>query len=281
MKILVTGARGFIGRALLPRMKERKLTAVAYEGEVEEIASLPTRYDIVVHLAARAGRDDTASANLETMRTNVLGTLAVAEYARRFSCGVVFSSTCAVYDTATRDSPLKEDSPLSPRGTNGVSKFLAEEVLRSKSRLHRFSAIILRLFNLYGSGQPRGYLVADVLHSIEVGEPIRFRNPSAVLDFVHVDDVSEAICRAAEKMPADGVRVFNIGTGKATGVLEVAEAMVRLAGAGEELIDRSGAGEELRVVADPSAAERELEWRPTVDLATGLAAMLAVSESSR
>src|SRR5262249_27544022 len=154
--------------------------------------------------------------------------------------GVVFASTCAVYDTATRDSWLREDSPLLPRGTNGISKFLAEEVLRAKAGHHGFPAIILRLFNLYGPGQPRGYLVADVLHSIEIGEPIRFRNPRAVLDFVHVDDVSEAICRAAERMPTDGARVFNIGTGKATGVLEVAEAMVRLAGAGEELIDRSG-----------------------------------------
>jgi UDP-glucose 4-epimerase len=279
VKILVTGAHGFIGTALLPRLKDRNVTVVLFEGDVRDISTFPTRCDIVIHLAARAGREDKSTANLEAMRTNVLGTLAVAEYAHRFSCGVVFTSTCAVYEGATRDSFLKEDSQLAPRGTNGLSKLLAEEVLRTQANLHGFPAIILRLFNPYGPGQPRGYLVADVLHSIEVGEPIRLRNPSAVLDLVHVDDVSEAICRAFEKMPTAGVRVFNIGTGEATRVPKVAESMLRLAGIEKQLIDRSAPGEELRVVADPSAAERDLGWRPAVDLMTGLAATLTVEKN--
>jgi nucleoside-diphosphate-sugar epimerase len=280
VQILVTGAHGFIGAKLLPRLRDRQAAVIAYEGRLSELATFPARCDIVIHLAARAGREDTPSSNLETMRTNVLGTLAVAEYARRFSCGVVFTSTCAVYAAGAGGLRLKEDSPLAPRGPNGLSKLLAEEILVSSSRIHGFPAIVLRLFNVYGPGQPRGYLVADVLQAIAAGEPIHFRNPGAVLDWVHVDDVCEAICRAAETMLGSGVRFFNIGTGKGTRALDVARALVRLAGTGQEWNDPEASTDAPFVVADPSDAERALAWKAAVDLETGLAATLAAAKRS-
>jgi nucleoside-diphosphate-sugar epimerase len=280
VQILVTGARGFIGAKLLPRLRDRQATVVAYEGRLSDLPSFPTRCDRVIHLAAKAGREDISSSNLETLRTNVLGTLAVAEYARRFSCGVVFTSTCAVYDAAAGSVRLKEDSPLAPRGPNGLSKLLAEEVLVSASRIHGFPATVLRLFNVYGPGQPRGYLVADVLHALAAGEPIRFRDPSAVLDWVHVDDVCEAICLAAETMPDSGVRFFNIGTGRGTRAVDVARIMLRRAGTGQDWNDPEPSAGGLLVVADPSAAEEALTWKAAVDLETGLAQTLAAGEKS-
>jgi UDP-glucose 4-epimerase len=252
-----------------------------YEGRIPDLAAFPDRCDALIHLAARPGRESTPGETLETLRANVLGTLAAAEYARRVSCGVVFTSTCAVYREAAASARLTEDQPLAPRGLNGLSKLLAEEVLAAASRLHGFPVTVLRLFNVYGPGQPRGYLVADVQHAIGAREPIAFRNPGAVLDFIYVDDVCEAIWRAAERMPRSGVRVFNVGTGRGTTGLEVARTMLRLAGARPEQVDlEPPAKEKVFVVADPSAAERELGWKAGVDLVAGLTATLAAGENA-
>jgi len=281
VQILVTGARGFIGTRLLPRLRDRGATVSIYEEKIQDLASWPDRCDVLIHLAARPGRENNPGESLETLRANVLGTLAAAEYARRVSCSVVFTSTCAVYQEVVGSVRMTEGQPLAPRGLNGLSKLLAEEALGSASRLHGFPVTVLRLFNVYGPAQPRGFLVADVLHAIAARQPIPFRNPRAVLDFIYVDDVCEAIWRAAERMPRAGVRAFNIGTGRGATGLEVARTMLRLAGARPEQVDLEPlAREETFVVADPSAAERDLGWKAQVDLVTGLTATLAAGETA-
>jgi UDP-glucose 4-epimerase len=155
-----------------------------------------------------------------------------------------------------------------------MGKLLSEEILSYAAGLHGFGAIILRLFNVYGVGQPRGYLVSDAIHSLAAREPIRLRNPRAVLDFVHVDDVCEAILMAISLAASGGTRIFNIGTGKGTAVADVAKTLARLAGSRQEVIEEGLPGEDIRVVADPSAAQRQLHWTARLDLPAGLAVTL-------
>jgi UDP-glucose 4-epimerase len=155
-----------------------------------------------------------------------------------------------------------------------MGKLLSEEILSYAAGLHGFGAIILRLFNVYGVGQPRGYLVSDAIHSLAAREPIRLRNPRAVLDFVHVDDVCEAILMALPLAASAGTRIFNIGTGKGTAVADVAKTLARLAGSRQDVVEEGLPGDDIRVVADPSAAERELQWTARWDLPAGLAMTL-------
>lgn len=274
MRLLLTGWRGFIGRALARRLTDRDVTIVLYEGDVRDIATFSQRCDVVVHLAARARPGETSRADVETMEANVAGALAVAEYARRSSCPVVFTSTCAVYSLGTNGARLSENHPIGPRGANGMSKLLAEEVIVFTARLHGFGAVILRLFNIYGSGQQRGFLVPDLVHALQSKEPIRLLNPLAVRDFIHVDDVCEAIWKAIAASGQRDVRIFNIGTGEGTAVADVARALARLAGTGEDWIRAGTGGDDSVIVADPTAALSWLQWKPQIDLVTGLTATL-------
>ena len=274
VQILVTGARGFIGATLVPRLRERKIEIVTYDGDVKDMASFPSPANLVIHLAARPAREEGTRSAAEAMQANIIGIQAVMEYARRHSCGIVFTSTCAVYGAAAENRNLREDDPPRPRGWNGLGKLLSEEILSFAAGLHGFGAIILRLFNVYGVGQPRGYLVSDAIHSLAAREPIRLRNPRAVLDFVHVDDVCDAILRAIPLAASGGTQIFNIGTGKGTRVADVAKRLARLAGSRQEIIEEGLPGEDIRVVADPSAAERQLKWTARLDLPAGLAVTL-------
>jgi UDP-glucose 4-epimerase len=281
VRVLVTGARGFIGATLVPRLRERKIEIIPYNGDVKDIASFASPSDIVIHLAAKPVREESTRSGVEAMRANIIGIQAVTEYARRFSGGIVFASTCAVYGATAENRHLKEDDPLCPRGLNGIGKLLSEEMLSFAAGLHGFGAIILRLFNVYGVGQPRGYLVSDLIHSLTVREPMRLRNPRAILDFIHVDDVCEAIRMAIPLAAGGGTQIFNIGTGKGTAVTDVARMLFRLAGTRQEVIEEGLPGEEIRVVADPSAAGHRLKWRARLDLATGLAETLPGGEQNR
>lgn len=273
MRVLLTGWRGFIGGALLRRLKDLGVTVVTYEGDVRDIATYSPQCDVVVHLAARA-RTGGAPKDFETMETNVVGALAVAEYARRSSCPVVFTSTCAVYSPETNSERLSENHPTGPREANGSSKLLAEKLIIFSARLHGFGVIVLRLFNIYGTGQPKGFLVPDLIHALSVKEPIRLLNPAAVRDFVHVDDVCEAIWKAVGASGQRDIRVFNIGTGVGTAVVEVARVLARLGEAGEDWILTGSGGDNSVIVADPTAAFSQLQWKPQRDLLSGLRATL-------
>ena len=256
------------------RLRDLDVMVIPYEGDVRNIATFSTRCDVAVHLAARARTGATPRAELETTETNVMGALAIAEYARRSFGSVVFTSTCAVYGMAEKGERLSEEHPTGPREPNGLSKLLAEEILLSSARLNGFGVVILRLFNVYGTGQPQGFLVPDVIHALEVGEPIGLRNPRAVRDFVHVDDVCEAIWRAIGASAQRDIRIFNIGTGEGTAVVEVAHALARLAGTGDDWIRAESGGDSSVIVADPTAALSRLQWKPEIDLVTGLTATL-------
>lgn len=273
MRVLLTGWRGFIGRVLERRLTGQGATVLRYEGNVREIATFAERCDVAVHLAARTRSARAPGADLETMETNVLGTAALTEYARRFSCPVVFTSTCAVYGLTRTGERLSEAHETAPQETGGLSKLLAEQALLSSASLHGFGVVVLRLFNVYGAGQPRGYLISDLIHALQVREPVRLHNPRSVRDFVHVDDVCEAIGKAIETSAPREVRVFNVGTGKGTAVLEVARALARLAGS--DYWFEAGSGEDTSViVADPTAALSQLQWKAEIDLTAGLASML-------
>lgn len=274
MRVLLTGWRGFIGAALVRRLRDLDLTVIPYEGDVRDIATFSTRCDVAVHLAARARTGGARRADFETMEANVIGALAIAEYARRSFCPLIFTSTCAVYGMAVKGERLNEEHPVDPREPNGLGKLLAEEILLYFARLHGFGVVILRLFNLYGNGQPRGFLVPDLIHALEVREPIELRNPSAVLDFVHVDDVSEAIWKAIAASAQRDIRIFNIGTGEGTAVAEVAHVLARLAGTGDDWIQAGSGGDSSVIVADPTAALLRLQWKARTDLVTGLASTL-------
>jgi UDP-glucose 4-epimerase len=286
VRAIVTGGAGFIGShlvdALVASGEEVSVLdnfASGRHENVNESARLRERdirepfqvdADVVFHFAAQADVRVSVERPAYDAAVNVLGTVNVLEAARAAGAKVVFASTGgAIY--GERDAPATEDDPAQPLAPYGTSKLCGEEYLATWNRLYGSRHVVLRLGNVYGPRQdPHGEagVVAIFLSRLREGQrPRIFGDGEQVRDYVYVGDVVRAAFAAADH--AGGV--YNVGTGIATSVLDLAAACRSVSGsdvAHEHAPARPG--ELQRSVLDASAAAGDLGWRPEVGLEQGL-----------
>jgi UDP-glucose 4-epimerase len=303
MRCLVTGGAGFIGSnlvdALLARGDEvtvlddlstgRRVNlegALAAGAELAEmdirdaapLAELAAerRPEAIFHLAAQIDVRKSLEDPAFDAAINVGGTANLLDAARGCDCSrVVFVSTGgAIYGEGEgQDLPLDESTPIAPMSAYGQSKYAAEGYLALYERLYGLSGISLRLGNVYGPRQdPLGEagVIAIFCGLLDSGgRPTVFGDGTQTRDYIYVGDVVAAALAAAESELSGPV---NIGTGRETNVLELAEALKRLGGA--ETFEPEFApprpGEVQRISLDASRAERELGWRAETGLQDGL-----------
>jgi|SRR5438105_893523 len=288
LRAIVTGGAGFVGshvvESLLARGDDVLVVDDLSTGVRENVADgarlevMDVRGPIAehfegaeacFHLAAQADvRVSVERPGLDA-DVNVLGTINVLEAARRHGTQVVFASTGgAIYGEC--EAPAPEEAERRPLAPYGVSKLAAEEYVAAYNRLHGSRHVSLRYANVYGPRQdPKGEagVVAVFLGRLAVGETPRiFGDGRQTRDYVYAGDVARATLAAVGR---EGV--FNVGTGIETSVLELYELCRRVAGSeleAEKADERLG--ELRRSVLDVSLAERELGWRPEVELEEGL-----------
>jgi UDP-glucose 4-epimerase len=292
VRALVTGGAGFIGshvvEALVARGDEVHVLDNLATGRREHIPDAATlheadirsdaasvfdavRPDACFHLAAQADvRVSVAQPDFDA-DVNVLGTIRVLEAAHTQGTKVVFASTGgAIYGEC--DGPAPEDAPRRPLAPYGTAKLAAEEYLQTYNRLYETSHVVVRYANVFGPRQEanlEGGVVSIFMRELaDDGTPLIFGDGKQTRDFVYVGDVAAATVRALD---ADG-GVFNIGTGIETSVVDLYDAVRRVAGSDRdaEYADPRP-GEILRSVLDVSRAQRELGWRAEHDLDSGLA----------
>jgi UDP-glucose 4-epimerase len=294
VRVVVTGGAGFIGshvaEAFVARGDDVLVVddlstgqranipdGIAFEqldiadGEKLESA-LAGGADIVCHLAAQASVTVSVENPVLDCTSNVLGTLNVCEAARTRGATVVFASTGgALYgDDAPRPTP--EDFAPQPLSPYGASKLAGEAYVSTWGRLYEMPNVVLRLGNVYGPRQnPHGEagVVAIFAGRLLDGEQPFLRGegkPSR--DYVYVTDVAAAFVAAA-----DGARAgtYNVGTGRETSTARLLEVLQEAAGTAIEPRQVELLPGELQASAlDSSLIERELGWRPTVEIDSGL-----------
>ena len=295
MRAVVTGGAGFIGSHLVDALLARGDDVVVLdnlstgrrervadgarlvEGDLRDAAAVATAFGeaepaACFHLAAQADVRRSVEDPAFDAEVNVLGTIRVLEAARRHGTQVVFSSTGgAIYGEC--EAPAPETAARLPISPYGTSKLAGEEYLAMEGRLYGASHVALRYGNVYGPRQdPHGEagVVAIFLGRLAAGEPFTiFGDGTQTRDYVYVGDVVRATLAAAGQ--AGGV--FNVGTGRETSVLDLAEACRRASGVDlEPGFAEARLGELARSVLDPALAARELGFRAETDLDDGIAA---------
>jgi nucleoside-diphosphate-sugar epimerase len=281
-RALVTGAAGFVGghllRALAAKGWEVRATARDRPGfaslDVTDAAAVDAAVDgcdVVFHLAAHRGR---AFAELdEIARVNTLGAANVLAAATRRGAHaprVVLVGSAEEYGTAP-SLPFREDGLALPLSAYGASKLAATNLALAVS--DAVPAVVLRPSLIYGPGQPMPQLVVSVVRAALAGGTCVIHGGTQTRDLVYVDDVVEALLRAAERAngPARGA-VINVGSGEEHAVRHVAERIVALAGAGT--LEYRGAstrpGDVPRIVLDTGRARALLDWTARTPLDEGL-----------
>jgi UDP-glucose 4-epimerase len=289
--VIVTGGAGFIGSHLTEGLAARGENVVVLDdlssGKRENVPGgielverdirdgmddvfARVQPTVCFHLAAQMDVRVSVARPDHDAAINVLGTVKVLEAALEQGTKVVFSSTGgAIYGEC--DGPAPESAPRLPIAPYGASKLAGEEYLATFNRLHGTGHVSLRYGNVYGPRQdPHGEagVVAIFFNRLREGErPKVFGDGSQSRDYIYVEDVVRATLAASER---DG-GVYNVGTGRATSVVELLELCQRTAGTSlEPEFAPPRPGELQRSVLDPSLAVDELAWRPERSLDDGL-----------
>lgn len=311
-RILLTGAGGFVGRHLLPVLRAalpgaRLVAATRRDGEAgsagvpgaDETVTLdllsadlrPTirvlAPDAVVHLAAQASVGASFHDPRLTWRTNLDGTLALAEaiLAERPAARLLHISSAEVYGLSFRaGAPLNEDAPMRPANPYAASKAAADLAV-GEMALRGLDAVRLRPFNQTGPGQSADYVVAAFARQVamvEAGQQEPVLRTGALdrwRDFLDVRDVCTAYAAALTRPELVPGTVINLATGTPRRVGDILDGLIERAGLQGVRVEAEAARlrptDLERTAGDVTAARALLDWRPATPWQRTLDDMLA------
>ena len=222
-KVLITGAQGFTGKYLIPYLQKRGFEVFSFEGE---ITSNETVYenlrnchvDAIVHLAALSFVEENP---YELYRVNLLGTqnllrAAIDNKVKKF----IFASSATVYGRQDQHI-LSEDLCPNPQNHYAISKFGAEQLIRSQNEI---DYVIVRPFNYTGVGQSLKFVVPKIVsHFKRKAQTIELGNIEAIREFNSVLFVCEAYTRILEKNIKN--ETLNIASSRGASLKEIIELL--------------------------------------------------------
>jgi UDP-glucuronate 4-epimerase len=307
MKILVTGAGGFIASHLIPRLlaaghtvtgtirragmasadskrraKQLELVSdknqfqIARCEEFESIYALLQRFkaDVCVHLAGKSWVRESVSYPELYEEANFRFTSALLEALRQNNCRkIIFASTVMVYG---KDAPvpyMEDQLGSAPASPYGASKLGCEILMNTFQVLHKLQTINLRIFSCYGPELRADSVPHLIATSILKNQPFTvYGDGSSMRDFVEISDVVSAIEKAIACEESHAA--LNIGSGYGTTLLELVALIEKCLGKKAELIHKPSVPGELGVaIPDISLSMEKLKWEPRVSVEEGMARM--------
>jgi dTDP-glucose 4,6-dehydratase len=301
MRILVTGAAGFLGSHLTDRLLAEGHAVAGVDnfstGDRENIAHLaaeprfqfeerdicqpfdPGPVDYVFNFASPASPPEYLRLGIETLRAGSAGVENTLEIAASYDAGFLHASTSECYGDPL-EHPQTEDywghvNPVGPRSVYDEAKRYAEALVMAYHRSRGVNTHLVRIFNTYG---PRlhpsdGRVVSNFMMQALRGEPITiYGDGSQTRSFCYVDDLIEGIVRlsrSAEHLPV------NIGNPDEFTIIEVAKAILEVTGSKSQLrFENLPEDDPSRRCPDIAKARALLGWEPRISLKEGLAKSL-------
>jgi UDP-glucuronate 4-epimerase len=303
VKILVTGGAGFIGSHLAerlladghdaailddfndfydPQIKRRNVEKLARDVAVHEVdlrdgdavrsVFAREKFDVVAHLAARAGVRPSLAAPQLYYETNVTGTLHLLEAARENGVDrFIFASSSSVYGIC-KQVPFSEDFHLTQTiSPYAATKIAGEFLCSTYSHLYRMRVVALRFFTVYGPRQRPDLAIHQFTRRIHEGKPIdQFGDGTTRRDYTYIDDIIQGVVAA---LRYDGAMfdIFNLGESETIQLKDLISAIEQALGR-QAKVNRlpEQPGDVPLTCADISKAKRLLGYNPTTPLRLGL-----------
>jgi UDP-glucuronate 4-epimerase len=315
MKVLLTGAAGFIGSHLAERLRARGDTVVGFdnfdrfypravkernlaglgqdagflliEGDLRRPADLDRALDaaagadVVVHLAALAGVRPSLQEPARFWDVNVTGTLNLLTAARARGLGrLVFASSSSVYGLDSQP-PFRESDPCGrPLSPYAATKRACELMAFNAHHLDGMDVTCLRLFTVYGPRQRPDLAIHKFTRLIAAGEPLElYGDGTASRDYTWVGDIVDGIVAAIDQQrraSGPAYRIYNLGGSQGTNLRAMVDQLSAALHRRPIITARPDQPGDMRVtLADVSLAARDLGYAPRVDIATGIPQFVA------
>jgi nucleoside-diphosphate-sugar epimerase len=295
-RIGLAGANGFIGSAILRHFRDMglRLRTLCGPGTPEAnctdhlVCDLTDRdrllrwvegLEVVIHAAGLPSVRQSFEIPEEYVRVHVQGTTALLQACRISGVKkIVYLSSAEVYGRAATN-PVAETHPLQPRSPYAAVKIAAEKMIEVYATSFGLSAIVLRPFSIYGPKPTSESLFGTILSMVKQG-CIRVHDLRPVRDYCYVDDLAVAVWRACS-LPNEGLKFFNIGTGKGTSVGDFTQCVLHALSLNLPVIEERSRSRNqsdiLDLVADATAAQSILRWIAKTELHDGLRRAIGAS----
>ncbi len=257
-----------------------------YEGDVSDEKLLnhifkKENINAVIHLAGYKAVGESVSNPLKYYENNLISTIKLVKVMLKFNVkNLIFSSSATVYGKA-ETLPIKEDAPLSASNPYGYTKLMNEKILTDISKANNLNVVLLRYFNPVGAHEsgligedPKGIPnnIMPYIMKVATGEIEKFHiygndydtiDGTGVRDYIHIVDLAKGHVKAIEYAQTHSkIKAFNLGTGNGYSVMQLIKAVEKVNNIKiPYVIEKRREGDVASCYADPSLANKELNWK--------------------
>ncbi len=263
--VLITGGAGFIGSHLINALLDDNDIGKIYlidnldTGNLSKLDKIPEKlqvyildlrnditydilsklnFNIVVHLAAISSVERTQNNFDKTVETNFLSTVKLAKLAIAKKARFIFASSAAIYGKQ-KNYPLKEEFLANPISFYGLDKLYCENYLKQISNDYGLDVVVLRFFNVYGKNQNKDYagVISKFMDNLKKDLPVViYGDGTQTRDFIFVEDIVNIIKKFINMNLNEKYEIFNLGTGKETKIIDLANLIYSIMNKGKPRI---------------------------------------------
>lgn len=300
VRVLITGGAGYVGSHTAKALHQEGIIPVVYDnlsngkdhfvrwgplinGSVnnyENLISSLKKIDAVIHMAGRIEVGQSIKDPAITYQENLIGSLTLLNAMRYVGVrSIIFSSSAAVYGNP-QQIPILEDHPLNPINPYGATKLATERAIQWYADAYNMSYVCLRYFNACGADpnreigenhKPETHLIPIILQAglnnnlVNIfGNDYPTHDGTAIRDYVHVSDIAQAHVLSLKRLlnNKDSL-IANLGTGQGYSVRQILDKSSEILGKKIDYqIKPRRKGDPPELVADPTKAKKELDWKP-------------------
>lgn len=267
MRVVVTGASGFLGAAVLRQLVEAGFDCIGVSRRdnsglyrVNKYSETPAA-DCLIHCAETNERAivNASGALMEMEARQTLDAFLTGKFEH-----VIYMSSSVVYGDQWI-TPRKVSDPVEAVDAYTHIKLASEQaVLKS-------GGAVARLSNLYGQGMAAGNVLSHIFRQLDTGRAITMHSLEPIRDFLWVDDAAKAV-RAIVEIKSTGV--FNIGSGRGTSIRQLVRIAQTASGSNQDVIGLRTGERPSYLVLDIADTEKSIDWIPQVCLKDGLLRLL-------